>query len=103
MFARGSSARDGENAGSDDNSHAQRNQAPNAQRLFQPPLGLFGSRDQSIDAFGAQELLHRSTAHSRSRLGMLALPLALGHLLHPFFEGAASDSGCAFGFGSRLL
>ena len=60
MLARGGSSGDGENAGSDDRSHAQRDQAPDAQRFLQPPLGLFGSRDQSVDAFGAEELVHRT-------------------------------------------
>ena len=67
MLARRGGSRNGENTRSDDRSHAQRDQAPDTQRLFQPPVGLFGSRDQSVDAFGAKELVHRSAAPLRSR------------------------------------
>src|SRR5271155_5554462 len=62
MFARGGGSGDCENAGSDDRSHSQRDQAPHAQRLFEPPVRLFGSRNESVDAFGAEELVHRRNA-----------------------------------------
>jgi hypothetical protein len=97
MLARRRGSGDGENARADDRSHAQCDQAPNAQRFFQLPVGLFGSRDQSIDAFGAKELVHRRSASS------LSLPLALRHMLHFFLLGAASDTRCPLGLGGRFL
>src|SRR5271166_4325489 len=97
MLARGGRSRDGENTGPDDRSYAQRDEAPNTQRFFQSPFGLFGSRDESIDAFGAEELVHAGSASS------LTLPLALGHMLHFFLHGATSDSGGPLGFGRRFL
>ena len=66
MLARCGRSSDGENARSDDRSNAQCDQAPNAQRFFQPPVRLFGSRDQSVDAFGAKELAHVLPSRDRA-------------------------------------
>src|SRR4029077_5444720 len=55
----GRSARQRKNAGPDHRANAQSDQTPDPQRLLQPVFGLFGSREQSIDAFGPEQGIHR--------------------------------------------
>src|ERR1700744_6364990 len=95
MLAGGGRSRNGENTGSDDRSHAQRDQTPHAQRLLQAPFWLFRSRDESIDAFGAKELVHRRKtvpAPSRSRFSKQFGTATVRERLSPTISASSGPS-----------
>src|ERR1035438_6231601 len=88
--SRGRAGQD-EDTGADDGSDTECSQAPWTQRLVEALLGLLGSRDQRVDAFGPKEPVH------------LTLPLALHHLFDFFLQGSARYAGGPFGLGGSLL